>query len=927
MKGKITVIIVALLAVSLHGFADDNRIVDVTKNFNYCWGNTEQITNNADGSITYKTSVWGGLAWWVDSSWEEYERLVFELKAPTACAVQPLILYADGNEGNYMNAGIMEAYVDINPKLSHHVNQVALQTEKATTLTILRIYLVKAEVNMEDEPEEVQADEDGGKLVINELMQSNIDCIMDNLKDFPDSWVELYNAGTGTVNLGNYRIGITPDAAEAYQLPGKQVEPGQHRLVYCDKVGEIFHTPFRLESSKGCEVYLFKGNELIDQVAGLKKQPAPNIAYGRKTDGDSEWGYQLTPSPKEANNGGICDHNHILGEPQFSETGRVSASALSLRLTLSVPEGSPEGTEIRYTTDGTEPTSHSPLYVTPITINQNRTVTAKLFCKGWLSPRATTHSYLHHSRKVTLPVVSITTPDDYLNDSRIGIFANNTSDKHNDWRRPINIELFTADGEPSTINQLCETRVAGAASRGAQKKSMALYANKRFGTKRFTYEFFPDQKPGLTDFKSIVLRNAGNDFDYLYMRDAIVQRTMATHTDLDWQAWQPAIVYINGQYHGMLNIRERANENNVYTNYDGLEDVDLIENWWDLKEGDWENYNRFKAFYTEKGHTMAEYETWMDCGEFINLMAMNLYYNNYDFPGNNIIMWRPRTEEGRWRWIAKDADFTMGLYGDGYSFKILEWLYNPNYDPNHNWGANSYDATRLFRRLMDDADFKREFIDRCAIYMGDFMNERGTWSVWEPMYEQIKFEYPYHRKLINEWWPNYNDELTHGRNWIKQRTAQFYTQLSNYYKLGTPVQMTISQNSTDDSEAPIRFNGVRLSEGKFDGKFFANRVLTLEGDTESGSVVTSWTIRQTTGSSTTTTRVDGSTLTMLMPQCSNLAITADVGRDPSAVSTLTKPGTAKDVYDLRGRKVRTGTTSLDGLPRGIYIIGGKKVVK
>ena len=377
----------------------------------------------------------------------------------------------------------------------------------------------------------------------------------------------------------------------------------------------------------------------------------------------------------------------------------------------------------------------------------------------------------------------------------------------------------------------------------------------------------------------------------------------------------------------MLNIRERANENNVYTNYDGLEDVDLIENWWDLKEGDWENYNRFKAFYTEKGHTMAEYETWMDCGEFINLMAMNLYYNNYDFPGNNIIMWRPRTEEGRWRWIAKDADFTMGLYGDGYSFKILEWLYNPNYDPNHNWGANSYDATRLFRRLMDDADFKREFIDRCAIYMGDFMNERGTWSVWEPMYEQIKFEYPYHRKLINEWWPNYNDELTHGRNWIKQRTSQFYTQLSNYYKLGTPVQMTISQNSTDDSEAPIRFNGVRLSEGKFDGKFFANRVLTLEGDTESGSVVTSWTIRQTTGSSTTTTRVDGSTLTMLMPQCSNLAITADVGRDPSAVSTLTKPGTAKDVYDLRGRKVRTGTTSLGGLPRGIYIIGGKKVVK
>jgi hypothetical protein len=58
------------------------------------------------------------------------------------------------------------------------------------------------------------------------------------------------------------------------------------------------------------------------------------------------------------------------------------------------------------------------------------------------------------------------------------------------------------------------------------------------------------------------------------MRDAIIQRTMAQHVDLDWQAWRPAIVYINGEYKGMLNIRERSNEDNIYTNYDGLDDSD-----------------------------------------------------------------------------------------------------------------------------------------------------------------------------------------------------------------------------------------------------------------------------------------------------------------------------------------------------------------
>ena len=33
------------------------------------------------------------------------------------------------------------------------------------------------------------------------------------------------------------------------------------------------------------------------------------------------------------------------------------------------------------------------------------------------------------------------------------------------------------------------------------------------------------------------------------------------------------------------------------------------------------------------------------------------------------------------------------------------------------------------------------------------------------------------------------------------------------------------------------------------------------------------------------------------------------------------------IYDLNGRMVRRSTTSLEGLSHGIYIVGGKKVVK
>ena len=114
-------------------------------------------------------------------------------------------------------------------------------------------------------------------LIINELMQSNVDCVMDDLNDFPDSWVELYNVGSEMVNLNNYRLGETDQAAEAWKLPAMMLSPKQHVLVYCDKAAQGRHTPFRLESGKGCSVYLFRDTTVIDQVTDLKEQPRRHV--------------------------------------------------------------------------------------------------------------------------------------------------------------------------------------------------------------------------------------------------------------------------------------------------------------------------------------------------------------------------------------------------------------------------------------------------------------------------------------------------------------------------------------------------------------------------------------------------------------------------------------------------------------------------
>ena len=764
------------------------------------------------------------------------------------------------------------------------------------------------------------------QIVINELMQSNIDCIMDDLNDFPDSWVELYNTGNTGINLKSYKLGTIKDGSDAWQLPNQVLGAKQYVLVYCDKVGKGLHTPFRLESGKGCEIYLFDSHSIIDKVKDLKKQPAPNVAYGRKTDGGDEWGYQIEPTPGKRNCGETSDK--ILGNPVFSEEGMVITTGKSISLTLSLPSGTPEGAEIRYTQNGAEPTKTSQLYTSPIPISSTKVIRAKIFCDGCISPRSTGHSYIYFNRELTLPVVSILTDNKYLNDSKIGIYVdgNYQNGKKNyqfNWRRPINFEYFDSGDKKSAINQLCETRIMGGATRDAKLKSMAVYANKRFGTKHLNYLFFPDQKPELTEQKSIILRNAGNDFDYLYMRDAVIQRTMASHADIDWQAWQPAIVFINGTYKGILNIRERSNEDNIWANYNKLEDIDMIEID-ELKEGDLDNYNRFKAFYNEHGHTLAEYKQWMDTDEYLNLMIMNLYFNNQDFPGNNIVCWRPRTEDGRWRWIAKDTDFGLGLYGSAANYQTLEWLYNPNYDNNRAW-ANTYEATRLFRRLMEDADFNRMFIDRTAIYMGDFLNEKGTRAVWDPMYNMIKKEYPNHRKLINEWWPNYNNELTSARSWISKRTSYFYQQLGNRYNLGAPIVLTINRELKEAGETSVTFNDVKLSKGTFDGKFYANRKIELEATAPEGKVVTGWDVKTiSTSGNITTEEMKGSRCELTMPSCSSLVINAILG-DASAIDSIEETlwtwqkfgnqlllsgvpaGTKVQLFDLQGMSLFSAT--------------------
>ena len=774
-------------------------------------------------------------------------------------------------------------------------------------------------------------------LKINELMQSNVETTLDDIKEFPDSWVELYNPTDAAINLKDYKISNKDKEKKAWQLPDISVPAGGYILIYCDKEGKEdnrLHADFRLESGKGCQVYLFMNKEVVDSLPeALAKMPAPDVAYGRQTDGADKWGYQLTTTPGKANTGETCKAKQILGAPVFSEKGRVSNKALSL--TLSLPEGAPEGAYITYTTNGSEPTANSTKYTTPISITNTKVIRAKVFCEGWLSPVSSAQSYIFHPRKMTIPIFSVQINDKYLNSQELGLFKNNNSKedkKLHDWRRPMNIEFFPAEGEESAFNQLGETRIQGGQSRSNALKSMVFYANKRFDPdkKRYSYEFFPDQKPGITEFKSFSLRDGGNDFSDLYFRDLIIQRTMASHADLDWQAGHSAVLYINGEYMGMLNIRERSNEDNIYSNYNGLEDIDIVEishekiNNMDMfeeefKEGTADFYEAFKTFYSEKGHTLAEYENWLD------VIAMNFFYGNIDFPGNNIVFWRPNDDDKdsglpkRFRVIVKDTDFGLGLYGRQNDYNTIKLLYNPSYDSGNAW-AFTEPATRLLKNMLEDPDILKMFIDKCSVFMGDFLNGKGTTEVIDLIKAEAMEEFVAHRDKYNPGWgPWQNDnraditnKFNSAKNWAEGRPKNFYKFIGDQWKLGSPVALTVNKNAQD---VALTINGINVSNKTFDGKFFANRELTITGTAPEGQEVKGWKL-----SGGKTGEVSGSQLTLNMTS-SALNIEPILGVatgiqtiQPSAVSHQASP-----IYDLMGNKVKAPKAGR------IYIQNGKKI--
>ena len=466
-------------------------------------------------------------------------------------------------------------------------------------------------------------------------------------------------------------------------------------------------------SSSGEELFLFDADgNLCDKftVPAL----AADTSYGRNSDGATLCAVMGTPTPKTANKDVRSYDDSYL---TFSHASGFYPETFSLTM------GAPDGFAVYYTTDCTDPltsetavryagedirvedpssspdvfskinvTGSTGMFVPSEPVEKCFVVRAAAVNVDGIATRTQTKVYFigYDDRPdfQDIAVLTLTTDPANLYDKDIGLFVNWdengkpqkwSNDTHNgpEWERQVNFTLFRADGS-LWFDQEVGIRIRGTSTRGAQQKSLNVYARSRYdGNGAFKDPMYE----GVSQTESVYLRADGVVTPTL--GTAFLQ-TLVSDRDFATSAWFPVMVFIEGEYAGMYQMYERFSEDYAQAHYHVSDDNVYIVKKGGSNSAAEENVeggkDAYRVFYNYACNTdlsiPENYEKlceMVDMQSLIDIMCAQMYYGNEDFSmAQNISAWRvidPELEDadnpyadGRWRFVMYDLDFCIGMY-------------------------------------------------------------------------------------------------------------------------------------------------------------------------------------------------------------------------------------------------------------------------
>jgi len=609
----------------------------------------------------------------------------------------------------------------------------------------------------------------------------------------------------------------------------------------------LFHTNFKLDAD-GDSIYLSDpSGTTIDSF--IYSMQLPDDSYGRVPGDMQDWWLFDSPTPGSANTSHAYA-GYVEDLPHFSKEGGYFANLTYLTLTSDNPDDT-----IYYTMDGTNPDKDATIYKQRIEINAESVVSARILRGNYIPGKVASHTFYnkdHHG----LPIIAITTDPDNFFDRDYGIYVKGPnaetsfpyfgSNFWNDWERPVNLTMYDADTIAFSVG--AGVKIFGGWSRGHDQKSLSIFVRSIYGDRNINYPIFKDRP--FKKYEALVLRNSGNDwFGITNLTDIqngsmirdIMMTSLTKNMNIERQASRQAVLYINGEYWGIHNIREKVNEHYLASNFDIDPDrIHLLQNNQEVIIGSNAHYANLINFVSSNNlETASNYDyvkKQMDIQDFINYELAEIYFDNRDWPGNNIKYWRPDYENGKWRWIMYDTDFGFGMWDKNkVNFNTLAFALDPNQTgwPNPAW------STLLLRKLVTNQDFLKLFVNSFA----DQMNTSFLPDTVNNLINFLRFNIDDEMfNHVDRWggiyqnWINTINDLYFFAN---NRSTAVRSHLISKFNLGTIYSLNLE--ISEKGAGVIALNTIMVRDFPWSGLYFKNVPVTVTAIPEPGFVFTGWT--------------------------------------------------------------------------------------
>lgn len=684
------------------------------------------------------------------------------------------------------------------------------------------------------------------------------------------AWVEIYNAGDQAANLKGYALVENLNDPRKWVFGDELIAAKSFRIVFCDKKNTPSvtpsdngsnhartHTNWKMDKSGG-SVYL------IDSRLGIRD----SVQFPEITVGDVSWGitdggiwkYFDKPTP-EAPNTNSNAYDNLAPALDLSQ---LKGGFYNDPVTIN-PPSLPSGVKLRCTQDGSIPTKNSQEFNSPITISKSGPLRCSVFKDGALTTQVVTKTFFI-GESVAMPVVAVSVNPEFFQKAYIKTSASNPDGApaglYEDQEFPVHVEYFPkgSASDKSAWDIEAGISLMGGWSRLNNKKSVAIAMHEEYQDGRLKYPLFETRKSDSV-FKAFNLRNNGNRYVSDYIADAVAGAVLEG-SHVDYQRSRQVVVFYNGEYYGIHDMRERYNRGYVQTNY-GIDDntVEMVKHLGSAEkitasgDGSIDNYLSMLQFVGNNDMSVdANYEAakaLLDVANYADYMIAEIYFHNGDWPNNNVRAWR--SPEQPWKFMVYDVDhgfdWMWGVNGGEFSQSnnMFAWIKKGGGNkPCKDVGC----FANLYTSLMKNENFKRLFLNHTTVMWQHYLNASNFAKVIDNMVSTlVDSEMDRDLEKFHQAEQYYQNSCGHGfdrkgsclKEWTQARDSKVLEEYQEEFGVGSTVSMTISSNG----------NGSVLMEGmvlpgstststKYTGKFFSGLNMELTAVPAAGSVFTGW---------------------------------------------------------------------------------------